>query len=120
MKQKMGREQYPVAKAHLVAGMREGQSWQRDAASAGLQISQSNTYRLMKAVQQRGEAALSDGRHGHPGKLRGAARASLEERCRQAPHTPSSAIQAILRERFDLHVSISQINRVRAALGISN
>jgi uncharacterized protein YqiB (DUF1249 family) len=25
-----------------------------------------------------------------------------------------------LREHFDLHVSISQINRVRAALGVSN
>jgi transposase len=120
MKQKMEREQYRVAKAHLVAGMREGQSWQRAAASAGLQISQSNAYRLMKAVRQRSEAALSDGRHGHPSKLCGAARAFLEERCRQAPHTPSSAIQAILRDRFDLQVSISQINRVRAALGMSN
>lgn len=85
MKQKMEKEQYHVAKAHLVAGMQEGQSWQRAAASAGLQISQSNAYRLMKAVRQRGETALSDRRHGHPSKLRGAARAFLEEQCRQAP-----------------------------------
>ncbi|HEY6411903.1 MAG TPA: sigma-70 family RNA polymerase sigma factor, partial [Ktedonobacteraceae bacterium] len=49
-----------------------------------------------------------------------AARAFLEEQCRQAPQTPSSAIQALLRERFGLSVSISQINRVRATLGISN
>jgi transposase len=120
MKQKMEKEQYRVAKVHLVAGMQEGQSWQRAAASAGLQISQSNAYRLMKAVRQRGEAALSDERHGHPNKLRGAARAFLEEKCRQAPQTPSSTIQIALRERFDLCVSISQINRVRAALGVSN
>jgi hypothetical protein len=51
MKQKMEKEQYHVAKVHLVAGMQEGQSWQRAAASAGLQISQSNAYRLMKAVR---------------------------------------------------------------------
>ena len=120
MKQKMEKEPYRVAKIYLVAGMQEGQSWQRAAASAGLQISQSNAYRLMKAVRQRGEAALSDGRHGHPSKLRGAAQAFLEEKCRQAPQTPSSTIQIALRERFDLCVSISQINRVRAALGISN
>ena len=63
---------------------------------------------------------LSDGRHGHPSKLRGEARAFLEETCRQAPQTPSSTIQIALRERFDLQVSISQINRVRVTLGISN
>jgi len=120
MKQKMEKEQYRVAKVHLVAGMQEGQSWQKAAASAGLQISQSNAYRLMKAVRQRGEAALSDGRHGHRSLLRGAARAFLEEKCRQAPQIPSSTIQIALRERFDLCVSISQINRVRAALEISN
>lgn len=120
MKQKMEKEQYRVAKARLVAGMQEGQSWQRAAAFAGLQISQSNAYRLMNAVRLRGEAALSDGRHGHPTKLCGAAQTFLEERCRQAPQTPSSTVQMELRERFDLHVSISQINRVRTALGISN
>jgi len=120
MKQKMEKEQYRTAKAHLVAGMQEGQLWQRAAASAGLQISQSNAYRLWRAFRQRGQEALSDGRHGHPSKLRGAARAFLEERCRQAPQTLSSTIQMELQEHFDLHVSISQINRVRAALGVSN
>jgi len=49
----------------------------------------------------RGVAALADGRQGHPSKLRGEARAFLEEQCSQAPHTPSSTIQAELRERFD-------------------
>ncbi len=116
----MDKEQRRTAKAQLVAGMQKGQSWQIAAAQVHLQTSQSNAYRLWRAFRQRGEAALADGRHGHPSKLRGAARAFLEEQCQQAPHTPSSAIQVILRERFDLSVSISQINRVRAALGISN
>lgn len=116
----MGKEQYGRAKACLISSMQEGHSCQVASAKAGLQISQSNAYRLWKAFRQHGEAALSDGRHGHPSKLRGEARAFLEERCRQAPHTPSSAIRAELQARFDLQVSISQINRVRAALGISN
>jgi transposase len=116
----MNKEQYHAAKAQLVAGMQKGQSWQQAKASAGLQISQSNAYRLWLAVRKRGETALSDGRHGHPIKLRGAARAFLEEQCQQAPQTPSSTMQMELRERFDLSVSISQINRVRAALGVSN
>src|SRR5260221_3240976 len=120
MKQKMEKEPYRVAKVHLVAGMQEGQSWQRAAASAGLQISQSNAYQLWKAFRQKGELALRDGRHGHPSKLRGEARTFLETTCREAPQTPSSAIQATLRNRFGLSVSVSQINRGRLALGVSN
>jgi hypothetical protein len=42
------------------------------------------------------------------------------ERCRQALQTPSSTIQMELQEHFDFSVSISQLNRVRAALGVSN
>ena len=58
MKQKMEKEQYRVAKVPLVAGMQKGQSWQRAAASAGLQISQSNAYQLWEAFRQKGELAL--------------------------------------------------------------
>ena len=108
------------AKARLIAQMQRGYSYQAAIALSEIPVSQSTAYRLSQAVRKRGEVALQDGRHGHPIKLRGAARAFLEEQCRQAPQTPSSAIQALLRERFDLSVSISQINRVRAALGVSN
>jgi putative transposase len=117
--QDMDKEQRRAAKVQLVAGMQEGHAWQTAAAQAGLQISQSNAYRLWGAFRQHGETALQDGRHGHPIKLRGEARTFLEDACREAPSTPSSAIQAALRERFDLSMSISQINRVRAALGVS-
>ena len=73
----MGKEQYGRAKACLISSMQEGHSCQVASAKAGLQISQSNAYRLWKAFRQHGEAALSDGRHGHPSKLRGEARAFL-------------------------------------------
>jgi transposase len=114
------KEQDSQAKACLVSCMQEGQSWQRASTSAGLQISQSNAYRLWRAFRQRGETALEDGRHGHPIKLRGEARSYLEDACRKAPQTPSSTVQTVLREHFNVSVSISQINRVRAALGVSN
>jgi transposase len=116
----MGKEQHGATKAQFVAYMQEGHAWQTAAAKAGLQISQSNAYRLWEAFRQRGEMALEDGRHGHPIKLRGEARTFLETYCRRAPSTPSSTLQVALRQRFDLSVSISQINRVRAALGVSN
>jgi hypothetical protein len=40
-------------------------------------------------------------------------------RCQQAPHTSGRMLQAALQEHFQLSVSISQINRVRAELGLS-
>ena len=116
----MDKEQYRAAKARLVAQMQEGQPWQAAAATAGVQTSQSTAYRLLQVVRKRGEAALRDGRHGHPSKLRGEARTFLVNYCRGTPHAPSSVIQTLLRERFDLSVSVSQINRVRAELGVSN
>src|SRR5215831_13336895 len=113
-------EQRRYAKAHLVALMQRGHSYQAAIALTEIDVSQATAYRLSQAVRKRGEAALRDGRHGHPVKLRGAARTFLEERCRQAPQPPSSIIQMELQEHFDLSVSVSQINRVRATLGVSN
>ncbi len=109
----MDKQQDWAAKAHLVACMQQGQSWQRAADHAGVQISQSNAYRLWRAFQQHGEMALRDGRHGHPRKLRGEVRTFLEAYCRKTPQTASSAVQIVLQEQFNLNVSISQINRVR-------
>lgn len=116
----MDKEQRSAAKARLVAYIQEGQTWRVAAEIAGIQTSQSTAYRLLQTYRLRGEAGLQDGRHGHPIKLRGAARTFLEEKCRQTPHTTSSTIQVELQKRFDLSVSISQINRVRAALNLSN
>jgi transposase len=81
----MEKEQLRAAKAQLVAQMQKGHSWQGAAATAGIRITQSTAYRLCRAVRERGETALQDGRHGHPSKLRGAVRTFLEEQCRQAP-----------------------------------
>lgn len=116
----MDKKQYYEAKTQLVASMQQGHSWQEAAVRAGMHVSQSTAYRLLQAVQKQGEAALQDRRHGHSSKLRGEARTFLETSCREVPSTRSSSIQAALQEHFDLRVSISQINRVRAVLGVSN
>ncbi len=109
-----------TARVQVVEAMEQGLPWHEAAKRAGLPISQSTVYRLRQRMRKAGEQALSEGRHGHPIKLRGEVRKFLEETCRQAPHTPSHKIQTQLAERFSLTVSVSQINRVRATLGISN
>ena len=109
-----------TARVQVVEAMEQGLPWHEAAKQAGLQISQSTAYRLRQRMRQGGKQALQEGRHGHPAKVRGEVREFLEETCRQAPYTPSHKIQEQLAKRFALSISVSQLNRVRAALGISN
>ena len=109
-----------TARVQVVEAMEQGLPWHEATKRAGLQISQATAYRLRQRMRQGGKQTLQEGRHGHPAKLRGEVRQWLEETCRQAPHTPSHEIQAQLAERFALPISVSQLNRVRAALGVSN
>jgi transposase len=110
----------PSPKVHLISLMQAGYPWQTAAAMAGLHISRSTAYRLLQAIQTRGDAAFQDGRHGHPAKLREAVLQWLATTCRANPQTPGRQVQAALQERFGIHVSIGHLNRVRAQLGIGN
>ncbi len=116
----MEENQLSTARVQVVEAMEQGLPWHEAVKRAGLQISQSTAYRLRQRMRQGGEQALGEGRHGHPVKLRGEVRKFLEQTCRQAPSTPSHEIQTQLAQQFSLTVSVSQINRVRASLGVSN
>jgi transposase len=108
-----------AAKVQFVAGMLRGQPWQEAASLAALQISQATAYRLLQRVRADGEAALYDGRHGHASKLREPIRQWLEAYCRASPAYPSRTVQTVLYERFEVWISITHLNRIRAALGVS-
>ena len=110
-----------TARVQVVEAMEQGRSWQEARQEAGLLSEPLNCLSTPPAgVLHLGAEAAQDGRHGHPVKVRGEVREWLEETCRQAPHMPSHQIQARLSERFALSVSVSQLNRVRAASGLSN
>ncbi len=76
-------------------------------------------YRLLKRVQHEGEQAYIDQRHGHPTKLRGDVLTWVLNYCQSHVAASSSEVQRRLTERFGLPISISQLNRVRAAHGLS-
>jgi transposase len=98
----------------LIAYMDEGYPWQEAAAKAGVVVSRATAYRLWRD----GPSAVDDGRHGHPSKLRDPIRHWLVEVCTAAPATPSHTLQTTIQEQFGITVSVRQINRVRAALGV--
>ena len=107
------------AKARLVEGMLHGESWQDAVLASGLCLSRSGAYRLTWRVCVRGEEALDDHRQGHVSKMHPHIAAWLEETCRAAPQTPTRVMQEALHERFGVRVSLSHLNRVRAARGLS-
>lgn len=100
-----------LTREQLIIAMLEGRTFQQVSTGSHVPVKRAMAYRLLRAVRTQGPIALQDRRQGHPWKLRGKVRAWLESSCRAAPHTPSSAVQTQLQERFDVHVSISQINR---------
>jgi transposase len=113
----MQEEQRRAAKRQLIALMQAGHPWHEAVVMAGVHIGRSAAYQLLRNVRLRGEAALNDGRHGHLVKLRPPVREWLEATCHEAPDTPSHVVQAALKERFGILVSIGHLNRVRAELG---
>lgn len=116
----IAREQRQAAKRHIIAQIEQGASVQQARAALDIPMHRTTVYQLLKRVRTKGETAFSDGRHGHPIKLRGEVRTFLIDLCRASPSTPSPVVQAALQERFHLTISISQLNRVRASLGLSS
>jgi transposase len=109
----------PAARREIVKQIEQGVSVQEARMSSVVPMHRTTVYRLLKRVQREGESGFTDGRHGHPVKLRGEALILLKEHCQSNPSASSSAVQHLLQERMDLCMSISQLNRVRAKLELS-
>src|SRR6266852_9115604 len=105
-------EQRRAAKQRMLALMEGGVSWQEAATTAGVQTSRATAYRWKQEVRTRGEAALQDGRHGHPAKVLPPVLHWLESRCQATPQIPSSELQRELQEQLGVRISISHLNAV--------
>src|SRR5229473_2895758 len=113
-------EQRRAAKQQMLELMQADVSWQEAAATAGVQTSRATAYRWKQEARIRGEAALQDGRHGHPAKVLPAVLHWLESRCQATSPVASSHVQKELQEQLGVRISISHLNAVRAAQGWSN
>jgi transposase len=112
-------EQRLAAKRELVRQVEQGTPVSDARRRCPLAIHRTTVYRLLKRTQREGEQAFIDRRHGHPIKLRGEVLLWVQDYCQSHPAAPSTAVQPLLAERFGLLVSVSQLNRVRAAHGWS-
>jgi transposase len=111
-----------TARLQVIGRMFAGQSWQTAVTQSQLNISRSTAYRLVKLARDEDKVAKAflDDRHGHAYKLTEAVGVWLVDCCTNNPQVASSRVQAELKSRFGVAVSVSQINRVRAQLGVSH
>ena len=110
-----------TARLHLLEHMFAGHSWQSAVSQSGLHIARSTAYRLRQQARDENKAALVflDDRHGHPYKLTEPVCMWMVEFCTNNQQVASSRVQAELKSTFGIEVSVSQINRVRAAKGVT-
>lgn len=75
-------EQRQKAKHRMIELIEHGASVQQSRSQSTVPIYRTTVYRLLKCVQADGENAYTDGRHGHPVKVRGEVRTFLIECCK--------------------------------------
>lgn len=112
-------QQRQAAKRELIRQIEQGASVREARENSGVPMHRTTVYRLLKRAQSEGEQVLSDGRHGHPVKLRGEVLTFLIESCQSNSSISSPVVQRQVQERFGLSISVSQLNRVRASLGLT-
>jgi transposase len=112
-------QQRQAAKREIVRDIEQGASAREARVRSAVPMHRTTVYRLLKRVQCEGANGFADGRHGHPVKLRGEVLTCLIEHCQANPSVSSATVQRAILERFGFAPSVSQLNRVRARLGLS-
>ena len=108
-----------AARREFVRSVEEGMTAREAQRRCPVRMHRTTVYRLLKRVKREGELALAERRHGHPRKLRGDILTWMRDHCQSYPSASSADVQRRLSEHFGLSVSVSQLNRVRAAHGLS-
>ena len=114
--QRQGRE---FVRREIARRVEQGMTATEARRLSPVPLHRTTVYRLLKRVEREGEQALAERRHGHPVKLRGEVLTWMLDYCQCHPFVSSSAVQRLVAKRFGLSVSVSQLNRVRAAHGLS-
>jgi len=114
--QRQGRE---AACREIVRDVEHGMTVTQARRRCSVSMHRSAVYRLLKRVEREGEDALVERRHGHPIKLRGEVLAFVLDYCQGRASAASCEVQRCISEQFGIAVSVSQLNRVRAAHGLS-
>ncbi|MBO0790401.1 MAG: helix-turn-helix domain-containing protein [Ktedonobacteraceae bacterium] len=112
-------QQRQAARREMVSQMEHGMTASEARRRCPVPMHRTTVYRLLKRVQCEGEYAFVERRHGHPVKLRGEVLTCVLDYCQNHTSAASRKVQCLVAQRFGITVSVSQLNRVRAAHGLS-
>ena len=113
------RQVWRSTRQELVRQVEHGATASEARRRCPVPMHRTTVYRLLKRVEREGALAFVERRHGHPIKLRGEVLTFVLDYCQSHVSAASHEIQRLVAERFGLSVSVSQLNRVRAAHGLS-
>src|SRR5215471_13519134 len=108
-----------AARQEIVRQVELGATVSEARRRCSVPMHRTTVYRLLKRVEREGEHAFVERRHGYPVKLRGEVLACVLDYCQHHASAASREVQRLVAERFGITVSVSQLNRVRAAHGLS-
>jgi len=112
-------DQRQAARREIVRQIEQGMTATEARRTLPVPMHRTTVYRLLKRVEREGEQALAERRHGYPTKLRGEVLTWILDYCQNHRTAASREVQRQVSERFGISVSVSQLNRVRAAHGLS-
>jgi transposase len=112
-------EQREIAKWEIIRQVEQGTPVSDARRLCPIPMHRTTVYRLLKRAEREGKHTLAERRHGHPTKLRGEVLTCVLDYCQNLASAASREVQRLVVERFGITVSISQLNRVRAAHGLS-
>jgi transposase len=113
------RQARQMARQEIVRQVELGATVAEAQRRCSIPMHRTTVYRLLKRVEREGEQVYAERRHGYPVKLRGEVLTFVLEYCQNHASVASCEVQRQVSERFNLSVSVSQLNRVRAAHGLS-
>ena len=113
------RQARQAARREIVRQVEHGMTAPEARNLCSVPMHRTTVYRLLKGVEREGEHAFVERRHGHPTKLRGEVLAFVLDYCQNHMSAASREVQRLVAERFGISVSVSQLNRVRVAHGLS-
>ncbi len=107
------------ARREIVRYVEHGMTVTQARRCCPVPMHRSTVYRLLGRVEREGELAFAERRHGHPTKLRGEVLTCVLDYYQNHASAAGREVQCLVAERFGITVSVSQLNRVRAAHGLS-
>ena len=99
--------------------MQEGLSWLEAIKTAKVKVHRTTAERWFHRLESEGETGLAERRRGSAYKITPKIRAWLEKECRDDTNRTSAELQKVIQRDFQITVTVRQINRVRATLGVS-